>query len=213
MAGTISDLTAITGANLDSTDELEVVDVSDTTMAATGTNKSTTLADLAAASAFTAKYAPLYGRVSSNITALVNNSTTLADVTDLSVSVAANVTYELRGLLLYSAATTADLKIGFSTPAGVTGQWTALGMQNGATANTNTTARWQSQNDYTETNQLGAVGVGITSTSTRCTALISGIVIVSSTAGTFQLRAAQQVADSSDLAIGVGSFITLTRVV
>jgi hypothetical protein len=56
MAGKISDLTAITGANLASTDEIEVVDVSDTTMAATGTNKSTTLADLAASSAFTTKY-------------------------------------------------------------------------------------------------------------------------------------------------------------
>jgi hypothetical protein len=49
MAGKISDLTTITGANLASTDEIEVVDVSDTTMAATGTNKSTTLADLAVA--------------------------------------------------------------------------------------------------------------------------------------------------------------------
>jgi hypothetical protein len=51
-----SDLTAITGANLASTDKIEVVDVSDTTMAATGTNKSTTLADLAASSAFTTTY-------------------------------------------------------------------------------------------------------------------------------------------------------------
>jgi hypothetical protein len=57
MAGKISDLTAITGANLASTDEIEVVDVSDTTMASTGTNKQTTLADLAASSAFTTTYA------------------------------------------------------------------------------------------------------------------------------------------------------------
>ncbi len=48
MAGKISDLTAITGANLAGTDEIEIVDVSDTTMAATGTNKQTTLADLSA---------------------------------------------------------------------------------------------------------------------------------------------------------------------
>jgi hypothetical protein len=59
MAGKISDLTAITGANLAGTDEIEVVDVSDTTMAATGTNKQTTLADIAAASAFTTRYAQL----------------------------------------------------------------------------------------------------------------------------------------------------------
>jgi hypothetical protein len=136
----------------------------------------------------------------------------LADITGLSVTVEANATYELRGLLLYSAAPAADVKVGFSTPAGVTGQWTVLGMNNGASVNTNASPRWQSQNDYTETNQLGAVGVGITSTSTRCTALISGIVIVDSTAGTFQLRAAQQVADSSAVAIGVGSYIVLERI-
>jgi hypothetical protein len=42
----ITDLTAITGANLATGDELVVVDISDTTMAASGTNKSTTLADI-----------------------------------------------------------------------------------------------------------------------------------------------------------------------
>jgi hypothetical protein len=42
----ISALTALSGANLADGDEMPVVDVSDTTMAATGTNKYTTLADL-----------------------------------------------------------------------------------------------------------------------------------------------------------------------
>jgi hypothetical protein len=47
MAGKISELTLITGGNLSTLDLVEVVDVSDTTMAATGTNKRTTLASLA----------------------------------------------------------------------------------------------------------------------------------------------------------------------
>lgn len=45
----ISDLTAIAGASLASTDLAVVVDVSDTTMAASGTDKKTTIADLATA--------------------------------------------------------------------------------------------------------------------------------------------------------------------
>jgi hypothetical protein len=45
----ISELTAITGANLATGDNVQIIDVSDTTMAATGTNKKTTLADLALA--------------------------------------------------------------------------------------------------------------------------------------------------------------------
>ena len=45
----ISDLTAIAGASLASTDLAVVVDVSDTTMAASGTDKKTTVADLATA--------------------------------------------------------------------------------------------------------------------------------------------------------------------
>lgn len=45
----ISDLTAIAGASLASTDLTVVVDVSDTTMAASGTDKKTTVADLATA--------------------------------------------------------------------------------------------------------------------------------------------------------------------
>lgn len=46
MAGEISGLGALTGANIADGDLLEVMDVSDTTMAATGTNKKTTAGDL-----------------------------------------------------------------------------------------------------------------------------------------------------------------------
>jgi hypothetical protein len=45
----LSALTAITGANLATGDLVGVVDVSDTTMAASGTNKKTTVGDIAAA--------------------------------------------------------------------------------------------------------------------------------------------------------------------
>lgn len=46
MAGKITDLTALTGAGAATTDLIEALDVSDTTMAGTGTNKKMTLAEL-----------------------------------------------------------------------------------------------------------------------------------------------------------------------
>lgn len=46
MAGELSGLGALTGANIADGDLLEVVDISDTTMAAAGTNKKTTAADI-----------------------------------------------------------------------------------------------------------------------------------------------------------------------
>ena len=47
MPGRISELSSITGGNLAAGDKIEVVDVSDTSMAASGTNKQTTMSDLA----------------------------------------------------------------------------------------------------------------------------------------------------------------------
>jgi hypothetical protein len=52
MPGRISELSSITGGNLAAGDKIEVVDVSDTSMAASGTNKQTTWADVAASPAF-----------------------------------------------------------------------------------------------------------------------------------------------------------------
>ena len=52
----ISELTSITGANLADADLLVVVDVSDPTMAASGTNKKVTLDEFAQDSAFSSRY-------------------------------------------------------------------------------------------------------------------------------------------------------------
>jgi hypothetical protein len=46
MVGKISELTALTGAGAATTDLIEALDISDTTMAASGTNKSLTLAEV-----------------------------------------------------------------------------------------------------------------------------------------------------------------------
>lgn len=83
MANTkISDLTAITGASLASGDLTVVVDVSDTSMASTGTDKKTTIADIATAVgsagglATTAAVAAGYQPLDSDLTAIAALSTT-----------------------------------------------------------------------------------------------------------------------------------------
>lgn len=79
----ISDLTAIAGASLASTDLTVVVDVSDTTMAASGTDKKTTVADLATAVASvgalasSAAVAAGYQPLDSDLTAIAALTTTV----------------------------------------------------------------------------------------------------------------------------------------
>lgn len=78
----ISDLTALTGASLASTDLAVVVDVSDTSMASSGTDKKTTVADLATAItsvgalATTTAVAAGYQPLDSDLTAIAALTTT-----------------------------------------------------------------------------------------------------------------------------------------
>lgn len=67
----LSALTAIAGGTLATTDALEVLDVSDTTMAASGTNKKTTLADL------------ITFLAANGVGALADNSVTNAKLADM----------------------------------------------------------------------------------------------------------------------------------
>lgn len=57
----ITGLTSLTGANVVDADVVPIVDVSDTTMAASGTNKKITAAQLAQSPQFASRYAPLAG--------------------------------------------------------------------------------------------------------------------------------------------------------
>ena len=151
-------------------------------------------------------------RVTADIAALVNNSTALVDIPEMTLAVEANAVYELRGMLIYSVAQPSiGVKVGWTVPAGVTGQWAMLGAQLGATANTNASARWQTQNDYSETAAAGGAGTGITSVTTRMFALLNGLLITGGTAGDVTMRAAQNTANASNLSIGTGAYYVLDR--
>lgn len=77
----ISELTSITGANLADADLLVVVDVSDQTMAASGTNKKVTLEEFAQESTFSSRYAPLPGAWTTWTPTVTSESGTITTVT------------------------------------------------------------------------------------------------------------------------------------
>lgn len=72
----ISDLTALAGASIASTDELVIVDKSDTTMAASGTDKKTTATDIATAVGSLLSLASTYQPLDSDLTAIAALTTT-----------------------------------------------------------------------------------------------------------------------------------------
>lgn len=72
----ISDLTALAGASIASTDELVIVDKSDTTMASSGTDKKTTATDIATAVGSLLSLASTYQPLDSDLTAIAALTTT-----------------------------------------------------------------------------------------------------------------------------------------
>jgi hypothetical protein len=106
-----SAFTALAGGLLVPADLVDVVDISDTSMAASGTNKKMTADDFAwSVGAFPMRYKTADQSNSSN--------TTLADVTDLSWSIVANGIYAFEFCIMaVAAATTTGLVLSVNGPA------------------------------------------------------------------------------------------------
>jgi hypothetical protein len=151
----------------------------------------------------------LFSYISTTAT-LVNNSTTFVD-TGLTVAVEASKVYRMELFIGVAAATAADAKFQFVYPAGTTVNGWHLAPQTGATANTNTSARW---GGLVETNVItvGTAGVSPTPATDSVFLRVSGLVITSTTAGTFKIQGAQNVADVSNMTLFKGSFMELREV-
>lgn len=113
-----SDLSALTGTSVAAGDLFPVVDVSDTTMAASGTNKKLTSAELRA---FLRQYG-LPDDVCAKTADQSNSSnTTLADVTDMTLAMEASGEYFAEFVLFVNAAaTTTGLVVALNGPASPT---------------------------------------------------------------------------------------------
>jgi len=126
----------------------------------------------------------------------VNNSTTLVADDTLLFVVTANYTYRIRGRILFLSNSTPDLKIGWSYPTSTTMSWSLLGYSGGTYATYS--------GDQTYTPEIDGAGVADE-------VLIDGEVFVSSTAGTVNLKFAQNTANASNSYLMANSYLELLR--
>lgn len=130
----------------------------------------------------------------------ITSSTTMQDDNDLLHTVRASAVYEMTAYISYTSNTTADIKFGWTYPAGLTINYLAH-VRPVATAVNDTY-------DLIQTDPLALEGAGV---ATRRSAFFLGLVVVSSTAGTLQLQWAQNTSDAGATALKAGSFMTLRR--
>lgn len=124
----------------------------------------------------------------------------------LTFTVEANTTYTLSGFLVYDGLDTADLKFGFTAPAGTTGSW----WPGAADSSMNALAyapRWGALTDVTSsTMAVGAQGAG-----TILAAEPKGLVVTAGTPGTFSLVWAQNSSSGTATILRTHSWLRLDR--
>jgi hypothetical protein len=192
----ISALAQLSGTDLAGGDQFPAVDVSDTTMASSGTTKRISTDDMRIAFG-----APLIVVKSADQSS--SDASTLSDVTGLSWPIVANGVYVFAfDLWVLAAATTTGLVIAVNGPTLGTGY-----LRYGYETPTSATARWQSAATAFNT---ALVATGVPSTTTAHLARVKGYLSNGANAGTLQLRMRSEVAGSS-VTIQRGSYGKLTR--
>lgn len=139
----------------------------------------------------------------------VTSDITLQNDDVLLFPVVANATYSFRLFLRYSAATTGDLRFGFTLPAGAVGEKSSAHAPLTATScvNTSTTT---ATNDITQTDpNVGGAGTGA---GNICSLVVDGTVITAGTAGNVTLRWAQVASDVTATTVHANSWLTYRRI-
>lgn len=137
----------------------------------------------------------------------IANSTAQTDDTHLQFSVVANAVYAVDGLLLYGADPTIDLKLGFLGPSGATFDWNIAG-QDGTQTGTSSPVITDAQSIGSFAFILG----GVTNNAKKMSGRLSGLLITSSTAGTFKYTWAQQTSSATATIMYANSFMRLHRI-
>lgn len=140
---------------------------------------------------------PLYARKTADET--VNNSATLQNDDHLFVTVTANVVYLLTGRLAFNGNATADVKIGWTFPSGLTMRYTGTGFSAAGTF----------INPALIQTDTPGFGAGALSGTTDDAVVLNGLVIVGGTGGTLQMQWAQNTANASNTIMRANSFISL----
>lgn len=141
----------------------------------------------------------------------INSSTTLQNDDHLVLSVVANAVY-LFTLDLYMTESTdyvGDFKMSFTCPTGATFDMHGAGAHaTSFTGGTSSDGEWIGKLAATSAAATLAFGVGNVLTGVR----IYGRLVMSSTAGNFQLQWAQNTSDASGTTLKAGSYMAMTRV-
>lgn len=145
--------------------------------------------------------------VTKGSTESVTSSTTLQNDDELFLSVEANATYTMELCLFHDSDTGAasDVKIGWSYPSGATMNWGVHGANTAATSSSGVTSTNMQTRIISE---VAAFGGG---DSTGTTAYVEGVLITSSTAGTFRLQWAQETSNAVASNVRAGSWLKLQR--
>ena len=138
-----------------------------------------------------------------------STSTTLANITGLTATLAANTTYRVDCFVTFqSAATTTGMNFGFTSPTGT------VCMLEVVVPITNTAAASQLRTIFpnnSSTNTGNVLGTGVSTINSNHTARFSGIIKVGSTGGTFAAQYATEVSASA-ITIPAGSTMVIQQI-
>jgi hypothetical protein len=140
----------------------------------------------------------------------VVSSTTQVNATGVAVAVEANATYAWDAYLAYNANEAADIKFAWTVPAGATGHWSVLGIDHTQNIDTG-----RGQVSAFRTTNYGdsqaAAASGLDTEDGTMVAFARGYLVTAGTAGTFQLRFAQNSSNATASVVKAGSWVRLVR--
>lgn len=141
--------------------------------------------------------------------AAASNSTVASDATinadaELMLAVETNSVYELAVHLLYEAAAAADIRIGFSGPAGAVLNWGVSGLGSSVAAGTGIIDR--NARNMAATALAGGNGIGV-----PLYAHVTGVLLTSSTSGLLRFQWSQGTSSATGTVRKAGSHMILRR--
>jgi hypothetical protein len=140
----------------------------------------------------------------------VTSSTTLQNDNELLLAVSANCTYAFRVWLLATDATdvNGDIKFAFTFPTGAVCHFSGRGPHTLLASGAFGDGEYIGRNTATSGSTVASYGLSTSVIGIE----ITGLLIVSSTAGNLQLQWAQNASDANATTVQAGSFMTLDRV-
>lgn len=139
---------------------------------------------------------------------IVNNSNVLVNDATLVAPVTANAKFLVNATVIYSSGTTPDIKFAWVGPAAATFSWTTNALSVSTAGSSGLVTVGSSVIGDGGALQAGGAGAP----TPRLTANIRGILTVGATAGTLQLRWAQDVADPTDTTVLADSYMEVRQV-